>query len=270
MRIPSLQKWMKYGSHAVLATSLGACGTSIAAETPSPETSTETASVVLVHGAFADGSAWNKVIPILQEAGVEVAAAQLPLSSLADDAAAATRLIDLQASPVVLVGHSWGGAVITEAGAHENVEALVYVAAFAPDADQPVGGLLEGLPPAPWQEELIPDAGGNLRLSANAMSTYFAPDLPASETAVMAATQGPINAETFEQAPTTAAWRDKPTHYVISDDDKIIPTPLQVSMAETISAETTTLLASHVPMLSKPEEVAQIILDVVAEVSAGD
>ncbi|MEM9488288.1 MAG: alpha/beta hydrolase [Myxococcota bacterium] len=249
---------------------LAACGTSAATDNASAETSSETASVVLVHGAFADGSSWSKVIPILQQAGIEVTAAQLPLSSLADDAAAATRLIDLQTSPVVLVGHSWGGAVITEAGANDNVAALVYLAAFAPDAEQPVGALLEGLPAAPWEAELIPDAGGNLRLSENAFSTYFAPDLPASEAAVMAATQGPLTAEAFAQAPTSAAWRSKPTHYIISDDDQIIPTALQVTMAETIAAETTTLSASHVPMLSRPEEVAQIILDVVTEVSIED
>ena len=163
------------------------------------------ASVVLVHGAFSDGSAWNKVIPILQDAGVSVSAAQLHLASLEGDAATVTRLIDLQDGPVVLVGHSYGGSVITEAGAHDDVQHLVYVAGFALEAGQSLSDLVDGQPAAPWQAELQADEQGYLRLTATGISEFFAPDLPDEETAVMAVTQGPLRYSTSAEAPTVAA-----------------------------------------------------------------
>ena len=150
------------------------------------------ASVVLVHGAFSYGSAWNKVIPILQDAGVSVSAAQLNLASLDGDAATIARLVDLQDGPVVLVGHSYGGNVITEAGSHDKVEHLVYVAGFALDAGQSLSDLTEDQPAAPWQAEICPDAEGYLRLTPAGISQFFAPDLSAEETALMSVTQGPI------------------------------------------------------------------------------
>ncbi|MEM9709381.1 MAG: alpha/beta hydrolase [Pseudomonadota bacterium] len=183
----------------------------------------EDASVVLVHGAFSDASAWHKVIPMLQEAGVSVSAAQLPLSSLEGDAAVVSRLLDMQKGPVVLVGHSYGGKVITEAGAHEKVEALVYVAGFALYAGQALSELLEGRPPAPWQAEASPDNAGYVRLSAKGVATYFAPDLPAEEAALIAATQGPIQYQINYQAPTIAAWTLYSTYYVMTENDQIIP-----------------------------------------------
>lgn len=224
-------------------------------------------SVVLVHGAFSDGSAWSKVIPILQVAGVSVSAAQLPLSSLAEDAAVVSRLIDVQGGPVVLVGHSYGGTVITEAGANENVVALVYVAGFALDAGRSLTDLLEGQPPAPWQAEATPDAGGYVRLSPEGVAQYFAPDLPASEAALIAATQGPINYQINYQAPTVAAWSIHPTYYVLTEDDQIIPPQLQRFFAERMGAEITLVASSHVAMLSQPEAVAQVILDAVEAAS---
>lgn len=227
----------------------------------------EDASVVLVHGAFSDGSAWNKVIPILQDAGVSVSAAQLNLASLDDDAATVTRLVDLQDGPVVLVGHSYGGNVITEAGAHEKVEHLVYVAGFALDAGQSLSDLTEGQPAAPWQAEIYPDAEGYLRLTADGISTYFAPDLSAEETALMAVTQGPLKYDTNYDAPTVAAWSMKPSSYVIAENDQIISPKVQGYFAQKMGADITTVASGHVAMLSQPEAVATVILDAVAAAS---
>ncbi|MEM7242263.1 MAG: alpha/beta hydrolase [Pseudomonadota bacterium] len=224
-------------------------------------------SVVLVHGAFSDGSAWNKVIPILQEAGVSATAAQLPLSNLAGDADVVSRLIELQDGPVVLVGHSYGGNVITEAGAHDNVEALVYIAGFALDAGQALTDLLEGQPAAPWQAHAVPDAGGYIRLSEEGISTYFAPDLPASESALIAATQGPIKYEINYQAPTVAAWSMHPSYYVMTENDQIIPPKLQGFFAQRMGADVTKIASSHVAMLSQPQAVADVILNAVQAAS---
>ncbi|MEM8813134.1 MAG: alpha/beta hydrolase [Pseudomonadota bacterium] len=223
-------------------------------------------SVVLVHGAFSDGSAWRRVIPILQDAGVTVSAAQLPLSSLEGDAAVVSRLIEAQNGPVVLVGHSYGGNVITEAGARENVEALVYVAGFALDAGQSLKDLLDGKPPAPWQTEASPDSGGYVHLSQKGVAEFFAPDLPASETAVMAATQGPINYKINYEAPKVAAWSLHPTYYVLTENDQIVPPRLQGFFAKRMGAKVTSIASSHVAMLSQPQAVAQVILDAVAAV----
>ena len=224
-------------------------------------------SVVLVHGAFSDGSAWHKVIPILQEHDVIVSAAQLSLSSLAEDAATVTRLLEMQDGPVVLVGHSYGGNVITEAGNHEDVEALVYVAGLALDAGQAMTDLLEGRPPAPWQAEVRPDAAGYVRLTPKGIATYFAPDLPADEASLIAATQGPIQHKINAEAPTTASWSMHPTYYVLTEDDQIIPPRLQGYFAERMGAKVTTIQSGHIPMLSQPAAVADVILNAVAAAS---
>lgn len=228
----------------------------------------ESASVVLVHGAFSDGSAWNKVIPILQESGVSVSAAQLNLTSLNGDAATVTRLVDLQMGPVVLVGHSYGGNVITEAGAHDKVQHLVYVAGFALDAGQSLSDLTDGQPASPWQAEIYADAEGYLRLTANGIATYFAPDLSAEETALMAVTQGPLKYDTNYDAPTVAAWSMKPSSYVIAENDQIISPKVQGYFAQKMGAEVTTVSSSHVAMLSQPEAVAEVILAAVKAASS--
>jgi pimeloyl-ACP methyl ester carboxylesterase len=216
--------------------------------------------VVLVHGAFADGSSWEKVIPLLQAKGLKVVAVQNPLTSLGDDVAATKRAIDSQMGPVILVGHSWGGVVITEAGNEPRVAALVYVAAFAPDAGESVSDAAKGTPAPPGSASIRPDAAGFLSLTPEGVAQNFAQDLPAAETKVMAVTQGPIAAKAFDEKVTTAAWKTKPSWFVVSEQDRMIQPDLERAMAKKINAKVTSLPSSHVAMLSHPKEVADVIL----------
>jgi pimeloyl-ACP methyl ester carboxylesterase len=216
--------------------------------------------VVLVHGAFADGSSWDKVIPLLQAKGLKVVAVQNPLTSLADDVAATKRVIDGQSGPVILVGHSWAGTVITEAGSHGKVAALVYSAAFAPDAGESTSDLGKGGPPPPGSANIRPDSAGFLYLTPEGVAKDFGQDLPSSQTAVMAATQGPIFAKTFDEKVTNAAWKSKPSWFIVAEKDRMIQPDLERAMAKKINARTTSLPTSHVPMLSRPGDVATVIL----------
>lgn len=223
-------------------------------------------SVVIVHGAFADGSDWAKVIPLLQAKGVKVQAVQNGLNSLADDVAATRRAINNQPGKVVLVGHSWGGTVITEAGAADKVSALVYVAAFAPDAGQSTEEVGKAHPPAPGIGKLVADAEGYLSLPPEALASDFAQDVPAAQARVMAATQGPIQAKAFGEKTTVAAWTSRPSWYIVSQNDRMIPPALEREMAKKIGAKVTTLPTSHVPQQSRPADVAKVILDAVQTV----
>jgi pimeloyl-ACP methyl ester carboxylesterase len=220
-------------------------------------------SVVIVHGAFADGSDWAKVIPLLQAKGVRVTAVQNPLTSLDDDVAATRRAIDAAPGQVVLVGHSWGGTVITQAGANDKVASLVYVAAFAPDVGQAVGDLGKAYPAPAGLAHLQADAAGFLRLTDEGMSRHFAQDLPASQTAVMAATQGPIAGKAFGEKVSVAAWKSKPSWYVVAAEDHMIQPALQRDFARQIGAHVTEVKTSHVPQQSAPAAVAAAILDAV-------
>jgi len=221
-------------------------------------------SVVIVHGAFADGSDWSKVIPLLQAKGVKVTAVQNPLTSLADDVAATHRALNAQPGKVVLVGHSWGGTVITEAGQHDKVASLVYVAAFAPNAGKSTAETGEGYPAAPGTKRFVADAEGFLSLPEAAMHEDFAQDVPAAQAAVMTATQGPIQAKAFADKVGYAAWTAKPSWFIVSSRDRMIDPGLQRAMAKKIKATTTELAASHVPQQSRPADVAKVILDAVA------
>jgi pimeloyl-ACP methyl ester carboxylesterase len=216
--------------------------------------------VVLVHGAFADGSSWNKVIPLLEARGLHVVAVQNPLSSLADDAAATKRAIDAQNGPVVLVGHSWGGVVITEAGNNDKVKALVYVAAFAPDNNTSINDMLKGKPAPAWASELQKDSGNYLTLSTDAIIHQFAQDLPVPQARLIAATQGPWAASATDDKVSTAAWHSKPSWFVIADKDHMIDPRLQTAMAAQIGATTTHVNSSHVAMVSQPNAVAAAII----------
>jgi pimeloyl-ACP methyl ester carboxylesterase len=229
----------------------------VAAQTPQK-------TVVLVHGAFADGSSWEKVIPLLQAKGLKVIAVQNPLTSLADDVAAAKRVIDSQSGPVILVGHSWGGTVITEAGGNAKVAALVYVAAFAPDAGQSTSELGKDLPAPPGSSSIRPDGSGYLYLTPEGVAKDFAQDLPPAQTKVMGATQGPVAAKSFDEKVTNAAWKSKPSWFIVAENDRMIQPDLERAMAKKINAKTTSLPASHAAMLSRPNDVAAVILEAAA------
>jgi pimeloyl-ACP methyl ester carboxylesterase len=220
--------------------------------------------VILVHGAWADGSSWSKVIPLLEAKGLHVTAVQLPLTSLADDAATVKRALALENGPTVLVGHSYGGAVITEAGNDPKVSALVYVAAFAPDAGQSAGSLNGSVPPTPMAPETKPDAEGFLSLTKAGIYEDFAQDLSAGDKALLLAAQGPTSVKALGGNITTAAWHTKPSWYIIAANDRAIPPALEATMAKTIHATTSTLKTSHVAMLAKPTEVADVIEHAVA------
>jgi len=217
--------------------------------------------VVLVHGAWADGSSWAKVIPLLEQAGLNVVAVQNPLTSLPDDVAATKRALALQNGPVILVGHSLAGVVITEAGVDPKVAGLVYVAAFAPDVGVPVGDLGKGFPAPPGLAEAKPDAEGYLTLTTKGVMEDFAPDLPLAERKLIAATQGATNSTVFGFKVSQAAWKTKPSWYVVAANDRMIQPDLERQFAKTLKAHTITLQSSHVAMLSHPTEVANLIIE---------
>ena len=220
--------------------------------------------VVLVHGAFADGSSWNKVIPRLHAKGLKVISVQNPLTSLADDVAATRRVLDVQTGPVVLVGHSWGGMVITEIGNHPRVKSLVYVAAFAPAVGQSITDMTKDYPPASGLGHVVADKEGFVTMTFEGISKHFAQDIPDAEARLVAATQGPIRASAFEDKVTQAAWSAKPSWFIVSEKDRMIQPVLQNANAGQISATTIRLPAGHVPQLSRPAEVAAAILSAAA------
>ena len=224
------------------------------------------ATVVLVHGAFADGSSWDKVIERLHGQSIDVVAVQSPSTSLEDDVAATKRAIMSIKGPVILVGHSWGGAVITEAGTDAKVKGLVYVAAFAPDAGMSVNDLGKGARPLPWQSTAQVSSDGYMTLPADSIVRNFAPDLPAYEAKVIASTQAPIAVRSFDEKLPVAAWHERPTWYLITKDDRMIAPGVQRAMAAKIHAHVTEVASSHVAMLSHPDEVAAVIEGAVASI----
>ena len=222
--------------------------------------------VVLVHGAWADGSSWSRVIPLLQARGFNVVAAQLPLTSLADDTAAVKRAIDRLTAEyhgsVVLVGHSYGGAVISEAGNDPRVAALVYVAAFAPDQGESALGLLTAYPtPPPLGDHLSVDASGFFTIDSTGVEDDFAQCLSSNEREILTATQGPTSIGSLAATSIAPAWRAKPSWYIVASRDRSIPPGLEESMATRMHARTTTLRTCHVAMLDEPFKVTDVILD---------
>jgi pimeloyl-ACP methyl ester carboxylesterase len=215
--------------------------------------------IVLVHGAFADATGWQHVIPILQRDGYTVVAVQNSLSSLANDVETTKRFIDAQDGPVVAVGHSYGGAVITGAAAGSaNVKALVYLAAFAPDAGEPIGAHTERFPSA-LGAALRPDAAGFLYIDRAQFRDVFARDVSATEASVMAATQKPINAAAFGASVQQPAWKTVPSWYVVAQEDRAIKPELERFYAKRMGAKTSEIKASHVLFISHPMEVASVI-----------
>ena len=216
--------------------------------------------VVLVHGAWADGSSWSKVIPLLEAKGLHVVSVQHPLTSIADDVAATNRLIDAQTGPVLLVGHSYGGAIITEAGNNPKVAGLVYVAAYAPDEGETLGERTKPFGAMPAFAEIYPIENGFLLLSAKGIAEDFAQDLSATEQATLLATQGATQSTILGTPITAAAWHHKPSWFVVASNDRTIAPQQQRTEAARIGATVLTVDSSHVAMLARPREVAQFII----------
>jgi pimeloyl-ACP methyl ester carboxylesterase len=220
--------------------------------------------VVLVHGAWSNSSSWSKVIPLLEASGLSVVAVQLPLTSLVDDVAAVKRALALEDGPVLLAAHSYGGAVITEAGTDAKVAGLVYIAAVAPDRGESAFGLITSAP-TPVGAELRPDSMGFLKLTPKGIAEDFAQGLSASEIRVLTATQAPTNVMAMKGEITTPAWKSKPSFYVIAGSDRTISPELEATMAKKINATTITIPSPHAVMLAEPAKLTAFITDAAAK-----
>jgi pimeloyl-ACP methyl ester carboxylesterase len=224
--------------------------------------------VVLVHGGFADGSGWRAVYDQLRHDGYHVAVVQNPTLSLAGDAAATRLITDAQDGPVVLVGHSYGGAVITEAGTGQNVAALVYICAFAPDKDESVNTLLAGFPTDVPGPPILPPKDGFLFLDRDKFPAAFAGDLPADLAEFMADSQVPWGVDALGGTITDPAWRARPSWYLVTTDDKMIPPPAQRTMSARAGSTVTEVAASHCVYISQPAAVAALIQQAASAVAA--
>ena len=215
--------------------------------------------VVLVHGLFADGSCWSEVIPRLQAHGLRVTSVQNPLTTLPEAVDACRKVLDRQDGPTVLAGHSFSGMIVTDAGLHPNVSALVYIAARAPDAGEDYTALAKTFPTPPASAGIVFD-GDEGRLSEQAFLGDFAPDLPPAKVKALYAVQWPFHKALLAGMTTNASWRSKPSYYAVSGLDRVIDPGLQRFMAKRMKATTIELSSSHVSLLSHPEEVSKLIL----------
>lgn len=216
--------------------------------------------VVLVHGLFADGSCWSEVIARLQAAGLNVTSVQNPLTTLPEAVAAAERVLARQDGATVLVGHSFSGMIVTEAGMHPNVSALVYVAARAPDAGEDYAALARKFPTPPATAGIVFD-GDEGRLSEPAFLRDFAGDLPEAKAKILYAVQQPFKKALLTGRTTQAAWRSKPSFYAVSTEDRTIDPDLERFMAKRMGAKTVELKSSHLSLISHPGEIAKLILE---------
>lgn len=233
----------------------------LGAQTPNP-------TIVLVHGAFANASGWSDVISRLQQRGYNVVAVENPLSGLAVDVATTKRLVDAQPGNVVLVGHSYGGAVITGASAGDpKVKALVFVAAFAPEADEPLKTVGAKYPAPPLNATLKPDAAGFLYIDTAKFHDVFAADLPIAQTRIMAVTQKPLAAAVFDQSTSGAGWKNIPTWFIVAKNDHAINPDAERFYAKRANAKTTEVESSHVVFLSHPDAVVKVIVDAAVAVT---
>ncbi|GAB2641133.1 alpha/beta hydrolase [Prescottella soli] len=227
------------------------------------------ATIVLVHGGFVDGSGWRGVYDELKANGLDVRIVQNPTKSLTDDAAITRDVLDTIDGPVVLVGHSYGGAVITEAGTHEKVASLVYVTAFAPDQGESVNTLIGTFPADGPQPPILPPVDGNLYLDRARFHDSFAGDVAPEEAAFMADSQVPWGLDALGGTVTEAAWRVKPSWYLHVTDDRMIPPGAQTAMAERMGATVAETPGSHAIYVSQPKAVADLIRKAAASISAG-
>ena len=218
------------------------------------------ATAVLVHAAWADGSSWNKVIEELQRKGLNAVAAQIPLTSFSDDVATLGKLLLREEGPLVLVGHSYGGAIITAAAAgNSKVKALVYIAAVVPDEGETVGDVFHRGAPHPSAPKLQPDSDGFLWLNVDAFRIAVAPDASQAETALMAATQKPIAVKCLGEPMSKPAWKEKPSWFLIAEKDRMVSPETQRFTAERMKSKIVSLPVDHTPLASKPAAVAELI-----------
>lgn len=218
-----------------------------------------TMTIVLVHGGFVDGSGWQPVYDILTKSGHKVYVVQNPTTSLADDVAATLRIVDAQEGPVILVGHSYGGVVITEAGNHPKVKGLVYIAAFAPDKGESVATLIQNPPPGAPVPPILPPVDGFLLLDRAKFRDSFAADVNAETARFMADSQVPWGVAALSGAITEPAWKSKPSWYLVAKDDRMIPPPAQRLMSRRAGATVTEVPGSHAVYVSQPKAVAALI-----------
>ena len=216
-------------------------------------------SIVLVHGGFVDGSGWDQVYNILKKDGYTVSVVQNPTSSLADDVAATNRVLDAHKGPVILVGHSYGGVVITEAGNHPKVAGLVYIAAFAPDQGESVGSLIKDPVPGAPVPPIEPAGEGFLGLNKAKFRASFAADVSAEKAAFMADSQVPWGLDALNGAISEPAWKSKPSWYLVATDDRMIPPPAQQFMSKRAGSTVVEVKGSHAIYVSQPEAVASLI-----------
>jgi pimeloyl-ACP methyl ester carboxylesterase len=224
--------------------------------------------IVLVHGGFVDGSGWQQVYDLLTSDGHTVTVVQNPTISLEGDVATTRQALDAHAGPSILVGHSYGGVVITEAGIHPAVEALVYIAAFAPDKGESVNTIIADPPPGAPVPPILPPTDGFLFLDRDKFARSFAADLSPGDAAFMADSQVPWGLEALNGAVSEPAWRAKPSWYLVATEDRMIPPPAQRAMSERMGATTTEVAASHAVYVSQPRAVGDLIAKAVDSVTA--
>jgi pimeloyl-ACP methyl ester carboxylesterase len=217
--------------------------------------------IVLVHGAFADGTSWAKVIPILEARGLHVVAVQNPLTSLSDDVNATRRIIALQDGPVILVGHSWGGAVITEVGDDPKVAGLVYVAAYVPDVGMSANDTSKPFGDTPGQKAIQVDSQHFARMSEEGIINSFADGLPMAERRLVLAVQGQIYGPMFDTKLTHAAWKSKPSWHVIATKDRTLSPAMEEAGAKKAGGVAISLPTCHLAMLQEPQQVADLIME---------
>ncbi len=240
---------------AAASIAVAATGTSIA----SAQNDAAVKNIVLVHGGFVDGSGWKGVYDILKKDGYTVSIVQNPTTSLADDVAVTKRAIDQLDGPVVLVGHSYGGVVVSEAGTNEKVKSVVYIAAFAPDKGESVSSLIANPPEGASVPPILPPVDGFLFLDKAKFAASFAADVDPETVAFMAASQVPWGVEALAGAVTEPAWKVKPSFYLVASDDHMIPPPAQRLMAKRAGATVTEVPGSHAVYVSNPQAVADVI-----------
>ena len=243
-----------------VSTTVAAAASSLLVGAAHAQPAPKAKNVVLVHGLFADGSCWSEVIPRLQAAGLNVTSVQNPLTTLPDAVASAVRVLARQDGPTVLAGHSFSGMIVTDAGVHPNVSAIVYVAARAPDADEDYTALAKKYPTPPASAGIIFD-GDEGRLSEEAFLRDFAGDLPEAKAKVLCAVQWPFHKALLTGKTRHAAWRSKPSWYAVSTEDRTINPDLERFLAKRMGAKTIEVKASHVSLISQPDTIANLILE---------